>query len=40
MLYQYINQYINQFFKELQSLEVLDVPKVSAYKNRFSKLKT
>ena len=36
MYYQYRNQYINQFFKELQNLKALkvpEVPKVLAYKN-------
>jgi len=28
MWYQYINLYINKFFKELQNLEVLEVPEV------------
>ena len=28
MLYQYIYLYINQFFKELQNLKVLEVPEV------------
>ena len=40
MEYQYINQYTNQFFKELPNLEVLGVPKVpkvQANRNRLSK---
>ena len=39
MYYQHINQYVNQFFKELQNLEVLEVPKVSKVpaNNFFSK---
>ena len=39
MWYQYINLYINKFFKELQNLEVLEVPEVpkaAANKNCFS----
>ena len=28
MLYKYTNLYIDQFFKELQNLEVLEVPEV------------
>jgi len=41
MYYKHKNLYINQFYKELQNLEVLEVPEVPkdpANKNRFSKI--